>query len=305
MGPLAAIGIGAAVGAGAGLLGRDKNKNLSTTQTSEPWKEQIPYLKQTFSEAQNLYNNSKNQGYFPDQTYAAPSEATLLGLDRQYQRAKDGSDIFNAGKEQNLATIRGDYLNSNPYLQSAIDNANKGTIRSFNNSVIPQLQSSFANSGRYGSSLQNQSQMDATNELLSRTGTNAQNMAYGNYNDERNRQMSAVASAPAYAQADYQDIANLLDVGQQREAITQQGIDEAMNRYDYSQNQPWANLERYKALIDGNYGGTTTTTGRNPNYKSATSALLGGALSGAGMGASLLGSYGQYQRGQAAMGGQQ
>jgi len=290
-----AIGGGALLGGAASSMGRDKNKNLTSTQVSDPWSAQQPYLKQTFSEAQNLYGNPNE--YYSGQTYASPSEATLLGLNRQEQRATDGSEIFNAGKEQNLATIRGDYLNSNPYLESAINNANKGTIRSFNNSVIPQLQSTFANSGRYGSSLQNQSQMDASNELLGRIGTNAQNIAYGNYNDERSRQMSAVNNAPAYAQADYNDIANMLDVGQQREAITQQGIDESMNRFNFEQEEPWQRLERYKALIDGNYGGTTTSTSRNPNYKSAISSLLGGALSGGGMGASMLGSYGQYQQG--------
>ena len=300
MGPLAVIGGGALLGGASGFFGRDNEKNLTSTQTSEPWAPQGKQLKYSFKQARNLYDAGPTE-YYPNQTYAGPSYETNQGLDRQFERASNGSDIFNAGKAQNLATINGDYLNANPYLNSAIDNANKGLVRSFNASVIPGLQSSFASSGRYGSDLQRQAQGDASKDLLSQAGTNASNISYGNYNDERNRQANAVANAPAYAQADYNDIANMLDVGQQREAITQQGIDEDMNRFNFEQEEPWQRLERFKGLIDGNYGGTTTSTARNPNYKSAGSALISGALGGAGMGASLLGSYGQYQQGQAAM----
>lgn len=301
----AVVGGGALLGGAAGLAGRDKKKNLtSTSQTvSEPWQPQQPYLQYGFEQAKSQYQQPRQ--YYSGQTYASPSEATQLGLQKQQDRATQGSAMLNAGRDQNLATINGNYLNadSNPYLQSAIDNANKGTIRGFNNSVIPQLQSSFAMSGRYGSGAQQGQQGVASQDLLNQLGTNAQNISYGNYADERNRQSEATQNAPAYAQADYNDIASLLDVGQQREAITQQGIDEAMNRFNFSQNAPREDLASYMGLIQGNYGGTSTTTDtqRNPNYKSAGSALLGGGMQGAGMGASLLGSYGQYQQGQAAM----
>lgn len=297
---LAAIGGGALLGGAAGLAGRDKQKELTSTSRSEPWSEQIPYLKYGFGEARSLYDKSKSQGYYPDQTYASPSEATLIGLQRQQDRAMNGSALFNSAKDQYQKTINGDYLNasSNPYLQDAIDVANQGVVRGFNNSVVPQLQSSFSSAGRYGSGLQNVAQNEAAFTLANQLGNNATNLSYNNYNAERDRQNNAVANAPAYAQADYNDIANLLDVGQQREGITQQGIDEAFNRYNYDRDQPWTNLTNYMGLIDGNYGGTTTTTERNPNYKSKSSALLGGAIGGAGMGASLLGSYGQYQQGQ-------
>lgn len=285
------IGGGALLGGAAALFGRDKQKNLNSTSASEPWKEQIPYLTYGFEQAKNQYNTPKS--YYAGQTYASPSDATLLGLQRQQDRATNGSALFSAGRDQNLKTINGDYLNpaSNPYLSGAIDVANQGSIRGFNNSVIPQLQSSFSANGRYGSGLQNQSQIDASNTLLNQLGNNASNISYSNYGDERGRQASAMATAPAYAAADYNDIANLQDVGRSREAITQQGIDEAMNRYNYNQDAPGNALEQYMGLINGNYGGTTTSTQRNPSYKSSVSALLGGGLQGAGIGGSLLGAY--------------
>lgn len=271
---------------------RDQQKNLSTSSAYTPY--QSGYLDYGFQQAKNNYQNPLS--YYPDQTYAAPSEATQLGLQRQQDRATNGSALFNAGRDQNLATINGDYLNasSNPYLQSAIDNANQGTIRGFNSSVIPGIQSQFASSGRYGSEAQQNQQGLAGQDLLNQLGMNAQNISYGNYNDERNRQANAVANAPQYAAADYNDIGNLLDVGQQREAITQQGIDDSMNRYNFAQNEPNQRLQNYMGLVNGSYGGTTVDTSRNPAYKTAGSALLGNGLMAAGLGGSLMGSYGQY-----------
>lgn len=301
---MAAISGGAAIAlasgaAGLGALasnsGRDKQKNLTNSSSYTPY--QSGYLDYGFEEAKKQYQTP--QSYYPNQTYASPTEATILGLQRQQDRATNGSELFNAGKAQNLATINGDYLNSssNPYLNNAIDVANQGTIRGFNNSVIPQLQSAFSSGGRYGSGLQNQSQNDASATLMNQLGNNATTISYSNYGDERTRQAQAVANAPAYAQAEYNDIASLLDVGRSREAITQQGIDEAMNRFNFAQNEPNQRLQNYMGLINGNYGGTTTSTERNPAYKSASSALLGGGLQGAGLGMSLLGSQNQYSRG--------
>ena len=282
----AVIGGGALMGGLAGMHGRDKQKNLSTSSVSNPWGEQIPYLKQIFSEAKDIYETPKE--YYPHQTYVSPSASTLEGLDAQYNRASQGSELFNTAKDQNLATIGGDYLNSNPYLDGAIQNANEGLINSFNNSVIPQLQSSFSGAGRYGSGLHQQAESDASKNLLDQMGKNATNMSYGNYSDERNRMSNAVANAPQFAMADYNDIANLLDVGQQREVIQQQGVDDSLARYDFEQNERTNSLADYLGFIDGNYGGTTTTTGRNPNYKSRSSALIGGLMGGAGMGASMI-----------------
>lgn len=283
----------AGLGALASNSGRDKQKNLSSTASYDPW--QSKWLSPAFDRAKTLSETPRE--YFPNQTYASPTEATLLGLQRQQDRATNGSELFNTARDQNLATIRGDFLNANPYLDSAIDNANRGTVRAFNNSVIPQLQSQFALSGRYGSGSQQNQQQSASQDLLNQLGSNASNISYANYGDERSRMASAIANAPAYAQADYNDIASLLDVGQQREAITQQGIDEAMNRFNFAQDEPRNRLAEYLGLIGGNFGGTTTTTERNPNYKSTSSALLGGALGGAGLGLSLLGSQNQYSRG--------
>lgn len=294
MGAVSGSAIGAGLGGAAltggvlGLMGRDKNKTISSTQTSAPWSAQVPYLKEIFKRAQD-YGNTPRE-YYDFNTYASPDSATLEGLDRQYNRALEGSPLYNEAREQNLATISGDYLSpdSNPALQDTIDAANDSVLRSYRNSVIPGLQSAFSGAGRYGSGMQQIAEQEAANDLTKRLSRNATNIAFNNYNNERNRQVNAISSAPAFAQADYADIGQLLDVGAQREAIDQQGIDEQMNRFDFNQDEPLSRLNNYRGLVSGDYGGTTTSTGRNPNYKSRTSALLGGMMGGLGVGTSLL-----------------
>ena len=82
------------------------------------------------------------------------------------------------------------------------------------------------------------------------------------------------------------------DVGAQRRAMTQAGIDEQMARHQYEATLQQNALQNYMAAISGEWGGTTTATapGQNP-----AGALIGGlignaimpgygALAGAGMG---------------------
>jgi hypothetical protein len=73
------------------------------------------------------------------------------------------------------------------------------------------------------------------------------------------------------------------DVGAQRRAMTQAGIDEQMARHQYEATlQPNA-LQNYLAAISGEWGGTATSTapGQSP-VGSILGALAGGAIGGSG-----------------------
>jgi hypothetical protein len=82
------------------------------------------------------------------------------------------------------------------------------------------------------------------------------------------------------------------DVGAQRRAMTQAGIDEQMGRHQYEATLQQNALQNYMAAISGEWGGTTTATAPG---QSPAGALIGGlignaimpgygALAGAGMG---------------------
>ena len=50
------------------------------------------------------------------------------------------------------------------------------------------------------------------------------------------------------------------DVGAQRRAMTQEGINRDMAEYQYEANKQQQQLANYMSMISGNYGGTTTQT---------------------------------------------
>jgi hypothetical protein len=73
--------------------------------------------------------------------------------------------------------------------------------------------------------------------------------------------MQAVANAPAYAQADYQDIQKLLTAGQGQEQYQQKALQDAINRYNYEQTLPQQKLQQFTNLFTSvPSGGTSTTT---------------------------------------------
>jgi len=220
----------------------------TSTQKSEPWGAQQPYLTKGFAEAERIYNDPSNPSYFPGQTYANPDAATTSALSSIESRAMAGSPLMNQGSTELGKTLSGQYLNpnTNPGFQSVLDTTKANTL--------PGIDSRFMGAGRSGSGLHGR----AVGEGL---GSAIGNLTYGNYNDERNRMSSALGMAPQYAQADYTDAAMLGQVGAAREAQAQQGINEAMQRHDFNANLPQSKLANYMQMIQGNYGGSNTSTG--------------------------------------------
>jgi hypothetical protein len=112
------------------------------------------------------------------------------------------------------------------------------------------------------------------------------------YNTERDNQMKGMMFAPQLAEADYQDIAALSEVGTARENYGQDQINSEMDRYNYTANRDALGLQNYLNLVSGNYGsqGSSSASGSVSGAKSnPLGGILGGALSGAGLG-SMLGS---------------
>lgn len=242
--------------------------------TNEPWSAQVPYLKQIFGEAQRLYNDPTKPQYYPGQTFADPSQATLQGLAGAEARAQQGSPTLDAAQAEARKSLSGDYLMAgNPYFSQMAE-----TIKA---NVLPGIDSRFIGAGRTGSGLHGR----AVGEGL---GAAIGNLAYQNYGDERNRMGQYAAMSPQFAQADYLDPTMLGQVGQQREAIAQKPIDEAIGRWQFDQNSQQAKLADYLQMVQGNYGGTSNTVGTqflpraNPLGQ-----VLGGLLGGVGTAASL------------------
>lgn len=271
-----------------------KGDNQKTTQTTkvEPWAPLQPYLKGAMSDAQSMYQEGA-PNYYPGQTIAPMSGYTRGSLDAMAQRAASGSDLTRAAQGELQNTLGGNYLSGgNPYLQNAISSATRPMINAYNDQVMPGLDSNFSAAGRYGSGAHALASSDAGAQLQSQIGDVASQMAYQNYNDERQNMMRGMLLAPELAAQDYKDIGMLGQAGAGYDTYNQNLINADTARYDYGQNADWNYLKDYITLLGGapSPGSTGTTKTPLPSPLAQVGGLLAGGLgSYLGSGGSLLG----------------
>lgn len=252
----------------------------TTVQKSEPWEGQKPYLNDTFIRAEQVAN--KPIEYYPGSTVTPFSGQTETALQAAEKRAVDGSPIQDMGREQMAQTLSGGYLNANPHLDAMYNRAARPVAENFRDAVSPGITGGAARAGRYGSGMYQDMQSKAQDNLgrtLGEMGTDIYGRAY---ESERGRMNDAIMAAPQYAQADYNDIAQLANVGSQREGLANQYLQDAIQRWNFAQNEPASRLGNYASMIQGNYGRTETTS--QPIYRqqgqSTLSQVLQGGLSG-------------------------
>lgn len=229
----------------------------SSTTTSGIDESIKPYVTYGLEEAKRQYQSPGAQ-FFPGQTYVSPSAATSQALQAAQQRAISGSPIQQAAQQEYLSTVQGRGVN--PFLEGALAGTNRQATEAYTRGV-QGLQSQASSMGRYGSNAMGQ-QVGQAQDIFGRNlAESAGQLAYQSAEAERNRQMQAVANAPAYAQADYMDIQKLLTAGQGQESYQQKALQDAINRYNYEQTMPERKLAQFTNLFTSvPSGGNTTTT---------------------------------------------
>lgn len=217
-------------------------KTATTTNTSTPWAEQTPYLKEIMGQAQNLYKNN-TPTYYPGNTVAGFSPDQEQAFTRASQRSLNGNANMNAASQFNKDVLAGNY-SGDPYQSQVFDN--------MKSQIMPAVNSQFTNAGRYGSGAHADQMTRALTESFAPYATQMHQQGL-------DRMGQAASMAPTFAQNDYTDIAAQADVGQQRQALAQQEIQDAQNRYNYAQDTPYNKLGQYLQFVGGNYGGVQTS----------------------------------------------
>lgn len=253
-----------------------------------------PYLKQEVKNAANYATGLYKKGqpaYFPDQTYVDYSPETNQALDMISGRATAGSDLTRGASKNLLDTVNGTYLNGNPYIEDIISRSMTDVTDNFSNNVLPGIASNFAQSGRYGSGIQQNLTADAVGQMSREAMGVASGIRYDNYNTERDRQMQAVSQAPTLAANDYFDAQQLMGVGSAREAMEQAKLQDEMDRYWYTANGKNTALDQYISRLSQLNGGFGTKTETGGNKPSAIGTALSLGLTGLGI-ASGFGAFG-------------
>lgn len=253
-------------------------KPQTATTNTAPWEGQQPYLREAFQGAQDLYRAGA-PAYYGGSTVAEQSPYTAQANQAIANLALNGNPAVNAGQNQLISTIQGDYLNSNPYLDATFNKAARGVTENFNQIVNPGIDSQYALGGRLG---QNAAYATTRNQSDNAAGRQLSDLATsiygGNYAQERQNQLNALNTAQNYQTGQLNNLGALGTIGQQQTDYNQQLRDADIARYNYNAQAPYNNLSNYLGLIQGNYGqsGTTTQSVQKPN---ALSQGLGLALS--------------------------
>ena len=217
-----------------------------------------PYITRGLQRAEDLYFGA-GPSYYPGQTYVSPSEQTTSALSSAEAIARGGNPLVSGALQQQQDVISGKYLTDNPYLAAALKPGQESATQAYNQ-AIGGTRSNASLAGRYGSGAQNQlegmSQQNLANALTNAAGQ----ASYQNYAAERARQEAASGNAPGLSQARYQDVNQLLNLGQIGEGYSQQALQSDIDRYNYEQNLPYQQLQNYSNLIQGTPMGQTSTT---------------------------------------------
>lgn len=274
--------------------------NSTSNTVATPWTGQQPYLSNVFQGAQNTYNQ-----------YAGNPSASVAGFTPMQQQAmgitQNVANGTNFGGASNVNNAAGNYTSNllsgntdanpassafnkfasgsmlnNPYESGALDAANNAITRAYQTATAPGTASAFEGAGRYGSGAYNQAVSQNQQDLATQLGntdaglvnsmyqTNMGNMLSG-AQGLSGQQTAALSMAPNTVNSINGAATNLYNMGGNQQALQQQQI-----------NAPWQLLNNYSNLIQGQYGGNTSTT--TPYYSNTLAGGLGGAAGGAALG---------------------
>lgn len=180
----------------------------------------------------------------------------------------------------------------NPYTQGLTD--------SIMASTIPSIQKQFINGGglsspdaAYATSqganaavapvLANLFQQEQQNQLGAAAGlgqlqTTALTNLGNQYGSDVGKQMQGLALLPGTISSLYSPAQATLSAGGAQQTFDQAAINDAIQRFNYSQTLPYQQLNEYLGQVAGNYGGTGTTT--SPYFTNPVANALGMGLGG-------------------------
>ena len=278
-----------------------------STSEVEPWEAQRGYLEKGFENAQGLYNKGAPK------YYSAPSVASFDPSETAAQRATlgyatgprpaaqqaaaenaligslGGQTGFDPTQTQNLLAGNVRTGAGTPY--TGMENAlTQGVIDNLNSNVLPGIREAQV---RYQPGGGTRTDLE-TNKAITRAVQGGltkplAEMYGGAYQQAQGMRMPAAemgVQQRQYGQQMYPSIMNaplgmynaMGGVGEQRRAMSQEGINQDMARYQYESNAGQNALRNYMAMVTGDYGSTTTSTTNAPKDYSGLMSAVGSGL---------------------------
>lgn len=209
----------------------------TTTQNTDPWSGQQPYLTGLFQDAQNQYQN-----YTPQ--YYGASGTTLNGQDISGQSTVAALNPAETGA---ISGIENTGMNGSPAMTAAnnsvsnILSGDPAMNQSIAAGVVPGLESQFTQ----GNSVNNPAMAYATSSGLG--------------NALLQNQLGAATTAQNLYGMGLSGQEAALNAGQAQQAQDQNALTNNVNMFNYQQQLPYNQINQLANLINGQYGMTSTT----------------------------------------------
>ncbi len=252
-----------------------------------------PYLERGLQRAEQLFFGAQPQ-MFQGQMYVSPSEQTLTALQQQEAAATAGQPLLQQAQQAYQAslgqvgqTAAGGFLQGSPYREAMVQAATRPLTQQFGEQVLPGVASLYSRAGRYGSGAMERALGGATEAYGRALGDVTSNIVGQDYARERALQQQAqmgqaalAQAAPSFFQQGFLPSQALAQVGAAREQIAAQPLQEQIQRYQYSQQLPYSQLQSYLSSVYG----TPMASSVYPQQPQAQTNRLGQAIGGAGLG---------------------
>ena len=282
--------------------------------TTAPWKEQSPYLTKAFSAAEDLYlpggkptlpayySNPTVAGFDPYQTMAQESivnyakgeipaslqsAATVANLGQMAGQTpftgQQRADLLAGRVNTGVGTPYGAIANT--YGQQFIDQIQKGLEAVRQGQVLYQP-GGGSRGDIYPSNVATGAAQSLAQNLANLYGgayQTAQSQRFPMAQMEIGQTSAGLGAYPSIMSAPLGLYQSIGDVGAQRRAMTQEGINQDMMRYNYEAQRPATALQNYLSSISGAYGGTSTATPSAISSLGQIGSLLLGLKGGFGL----------------------
>lgn len=245
------------------------------TTTSEPWKAQQPYLQSIFQTAEQLSQK-------PLQAYQGDTFAGKTGYDQTSQQqilaaGQTGQGIANQAVNALPTGLNAPDVANNSYVQNAIAAGMTPVIQNFTRQIMPSIRSGASSAGQYGSTRQAIVEGNAINDLTRNLADTAQQAEMQAYDTGMRSYLQTLGLMPSMQQMQTFQGNLTSQVGAQERAFEQQKINDALQKWNFQQMEPWQRLGMFKDAVGGNYGGTATSTTSGGGQSTAAGILGGGA----------------------------
>ena len=245
---------------------------VSTTE-NKPWAAQEAPLKYGFQEAARLYKKGA-PAYFSGETLAGfdPSQEAAQKATLGYAMGPRAA-AQQAAAEKNIQQMQTGEIDSSTF-DPMIDMYKRNAASALD-PMLAKIRSDQVLYQPGGGSRGDIAVGTAAGSVGDKLLDNIAKMQYQAYGDAQGRRTQALGAYPTIMGAPMGMYSSMADVGAQRRAMSQEGINRGIQEHAYSSQADQTALANYMAGIHGDYGGMSTSRTPGPGAMSTVGSLAG------------------------------